>query len=196
MDFILEFIKNEPTLINIISLGIGALGVALAGYFYIKSKPLKLVASACRSFRVISDRSQKVPGLEVSIHGKPASVVTVTRFAFWNTGNRTIESTDIPSTDPLIIHPTKEAHIFHIEVTEQTKRANQVTIGKADNGGEYALCFEYLDPGDGALINIVHSGKEADEFLLKGSIKGGIIGKTGASEETITTMAGPGGPPV
>lgn len=196
MEFITEYINNESALLNIISLGIGALGIALAGYFYIKSKPFKLIASASRSFRIISDRSQKVPGLEVSIHGKPASVVTVTRLAIWNTGNRTVDSSDIPSIDPLIIHSTKGAHIFDIEVTEQTKNANQVSVVKSDASNNYQIHFEYLDPGDGALLNIVHNGKDVDEFTLKGSVKGGKIGKTGGADEAISAPASMVGPPI
>jgi hypothetical protein len=192
----IESIRNEPNLLTLIGLAIGAIGIALAIYFYIKGKPLKFIASASRSFRVISGRSRKIPGLHVLIHGQPVTIITVTRFAFWNTGNRTIDSLDIPPNDPIVITAMRNAHIDDIELLETTKQANQIQIEKQDNQQLFKINFEYLDPGDGGTVNIIHNGNEIDEFILKGSIKGGKVGKTWSEEESITAPVGPVGPPV
>lgn len=197
-----EFVVEHSALISFISLAIGIVGIFLAIFFYLRSKPIKLLAFASRTFRVITDtdRSKKIKGLEVRVFGRLAPVVTVTRLALWNAGNRTIQFEDIAEKDPLRLLPTGVVEVFSIELLEQTKEANQVSFlevqDNQDNPNAYKISFDYLDPGDGILINLVHSGMGLEEFKIVGSIKGGNVRRASSSPGIIRTIPVRGGPPI
>ena len=187
---ILLYLKNiqetHPDFLNWISLFTGVIGIFLSIVLYLKSKPLKLLAYANRMFMVITDRSMRIGGLEVTVHGRTTPVVTVNRIAIWNAGNRTIFSEDLSKSDPIIIGPLHNAEVFEIAILEQTKISNQANfIDITNNPNSHEIKFDYLDPGDGILINVVHNGDALEEFKISGSIKGGSVKKRGSYPESV-----------
>ena len=195
MDSLKEFFIEYSFIINLASLMLGFAGVILAFIFYFRSKPAKTISSVTRSFKVITERSQKIPNLVVRINEKETSVVTLTRLSFWNSGNLDINFIDMAETNPLRLSKVNDANIFSLELNEQTTSSNQISLSKSDSDpNSYYIRFDYLNPGDGGSINIIHDGKTDNEFYLSGNIKGGQVKKTNYSAESQLSVAGPGGP--
>ena len=180
-----NFQETHPEFLNWISIFIGAIAIILSIVLYLKSKPLKLLAYANRMFMVVTNRSMKIEGLQVTVHGRTTPIVTVNRIAIWNAGNRTIFSEDLSDNDPIIIDPLHNSDVFEIAILEQTKTANQANlIEVTNNPNSREVRFDYLDPGDGILINVVHNGDSKEEFEISGSIKGGYVKKRGSYPES------------
>lgn len=189
-----SFIAANPELINLVSIALGFAGVLLAVYFYRRSKPIRQLSFACRTFRIISDKCQRVPGLGVAYLGKGIPSLSVTKLAVWNAGTEALRAQDIPSSDPLVIGVRgSKAQLLKVAVAEITNTANAASVQiSAHNGRELAtLTFEYLNPGDGLLIDVVHTGTGTDDIELRGSLVGAMIKKTASDPETMTTAAGP-----
>jgi hypothetical protein len=97
------FVSANPELINIVSIALGVAGVILALYFYKRSKPIRQLSFACRTFRMISEKHKNVPGLGVTYEGADIPSLSVTRLAVWNAGTEALRDQDIATTDPLFI---------------------------------------------------------------------------------------------
>jgi len=176
-----NFLTINPNFLSGVGVFFGIAATILAIVLYLKSKPLKILAYANRMFMVVTDRSKKIEGLDVTVDGQTTPVVTVNRIALWNAGNRTISSEDFSSKDPIIIGPSHNVDVFRIEILEQTRIANQpafIKVTKKPNF--YEIKFDYLDPGDGILTDFIHNGDANKEFGITGSIKGGCVENRGS----------------
>jgi hypothetical protein len=173
-----------PDFLNWLGIFIGATAIILSIVLYLKTKPLKLLAYANRMFMVLTDRSMKIEGLEVTVHGLTTPVITVNRIVLWNAGNQTISSEDLSNNDPIIIGPPHNTDVFEIAILEQTRIVNQANLIDVTNKPNFRkIKFDYLDPGDGILIHAVHNGGANEEFGITGSIKGGCVEKRGSYPE-------------
>ena len=186
---ILKYLKDlwvtYSYLINLLGI---VIPIALSLFFYLRSKPLRLITYAIRTFPVITDRSKKIDGLQTTISGKSSHILTATRMAIWNAGNLTIDSGDIPKSDPIRVCFCANVDVFYMKILEQTNKANQIRLRELiEYPNSYQIEFDYLDPSDGALLDIVHSGDVLQEFNLRGSIKGGAIRQGSSKAEIVTT---------
>lgn len=87
---------------GITSFIIGVLGVILTIIFYFKSKKFKRPCYAIRSLGVVEDITNKSKSLEIYYAGQKIERLTITRIAFWNAGNETIDKRDIAPADPIL----------------------------------------------------------------------------------------------
>lgn len=189
---LLEFIAKNPELISLVSLAVGSAGIVLAFVFYKRSKPTRQIAYASRTFRIISDKCRKVAGLDVIFEGEFVPSLSITRMAIWNAGSEPLRTADIARSDPLSISPRKAAIILKLHLLEVTRQASRVAL----EGGKvveepHRLSFDFLNPGDGLMVEITHTGTGVDELELQGSVVGGRVRKAAADPETVTTIAGP-----
>lgn len=187
-----QFAARSPELVSVVSLGVGFASIVLALILYRASKPRRLLAYATRTFRIISDKAQKVAGLKVLYNERAVRSLSLTRLGIWNAGNEALRRTDIPSVSPPVIHARKGVSILKAQILETTSSANRIELTPFE--GEvsgYAIGFEFLDPGDGALFNIVHDGIEVQDVAITGGIIGGRIRRAATDPETVATSAGP-----
>jgi hypothetical protein len=187
-----QFAARNPELVSVVSLGVGFASIVLALILYRASKPRRLLAYATRTFRIISGKAKRVKGLKVLYNEKAVPSLSLTRLGIWNAGNEALRRTDIPSVSPPVIHARKGVSILEAQILETTSSANRIELTHFD--GEvsgYAIGFEFLDPGDGALFNIVHDGIEVQDVAITGGIIGGRIRRAATDPETLTTSPGP-----
>ena len=147
------FTSQNPELINLISLAIGVAGIVLAFVFYNRAKPVKRLAFATRTFRVISERHRSVVGLIVKMDGRVVPALSVTRLAVWNAGTETLRGEDFPSVDPLHIVSRRDSDVIKAKVLETSRDVIQVEIAtSAVSVKSASVSLAFLDPGDGFLI--------------------------------------------
>ena len=184
------FTAQNPELINLISLAIGFAGISLAIVFYKRTKAVKRLAFASRTFRVISERHANVAGLVVNFEGRVVPALTVTRLAAWNAGTETLRSNDFPSSDPLHFVQKNNVEIIKTKLLETSRDAIQAALISNPNtriGDTVSLAF--LDPGDGFLVEVTHTGTNVDDVVIGGSLMGGRIVRTAADPEYTVVSA-------
>jgi hypothetical protein len=105
----------------------------------------------------------------------------------WNAGNESIRRSDLPASDRPVIYGGDGIKIFETAVTETSAAANNVGLTLVDHPivGS-AIGFDFLDPGDGAVFSVVHSGNELTNIRLNGEIIGGRVWRTVAQGERPT----------
>jgi hypothetical protein len=169
-----DFLGTNP-LLGVASFIIAIIGIVLAVIFYLKSKKIKSPYYAIRSINLIKDLISKIESLEMLFRGKPIKNLTVTKIAFWNAGNDTINYQDIPHTEPLTINVKEGIEILDAKVLYAKNPANQFSISTSDDNSLIKLQFEYIDNDEGAVIQIIHTGVSEEDIDIHGTIKG--VGK-------------------
>src|SRR5882672_4898035 len=157
--------------------------VALVGYlmgivgFYLRiqsaiksTKNKKIPTYKIKSQNVISERVF-IDDLSVQFRGEPVNTLTVSKVAIWNSGKKTIDSTDIPHSDPIKIS-SKNGKIYHVEVLKVIEPSNEITVTPLVENKEYLVSFGYLDFRQGVLLKIIHSGTTSEDIEVGGIIKG------------------------
>lgn len=155
---------------------IGLVGVLLgiAGLLFFRAAKAKpRPAFQVDALRLIERRSQELPDeVSISYKGVPVQRLTKTNLIFWNAGTDTLRWADVVSTDPLRMTFDKDSEILRADIVKTTRHINACKL-VADQNERYKLLFEFdfLDPGDGASIEILHTSKSRAPTFL-GSIRG------------------------
>jgi len=178
-----EWLATHPLFVILACL-CSIIAVPLAIYLAIKSRREKRPRYAMRSYNIINKIVSKVPSLQMSYsgYGDPIDTLTVTKVLFWNAGNETINKQDIVKMDSLSIYAVDKTVILEAGIIQLSKTANQFDVRLSRDKSHVTLSFDYLDSGDGAVIQLFHTGKGSKQLQVRGLIKG--AGKP--KEETIT----------
>ena len=182
-----NFISTNPEIVVIAGLVLAISGIILTALFYKLSKPRRLLAYATRTFRVVPEKRINLERLNITYNSYPVQSLSVTWLAVWNAGNESIRRSDLATKDPPVIYAANGITIFETEVIEASSDANNVTLTpvyEAITGS--AIDFEFLDPGDGAVFSVVHTGSKLADIRLNGEIIGGRVRRTVAHGETPT----------
>ncbi len=142
----------------------------LSIYLFLKSKKTKNPMYCIKSINLIGDLYNKIDGLQINYQGKPISNVYSTNIAFWNNGKGVIHYDDISKKESIRITIPK-GKILDKEIVTTTNKSINFDIKQVDKHA-VELSFDFLEKGDGAVINILHSSKTLKEIKLKGKIKG------------------------
>jgi len=134
---------------------------------------------------IVRDLASRIESLEMSYRGKKIETATVTRVLFWNAGRETIHGTDMAEADPLTIRTKKGCEILDARVTQMKKPANQFTVVLGQDS-EVRIGFDYIDRNEGAVIQLIHTGRSSDDIQVLGTIKGvGTLARRSAYVYTI-----------
>lgn len=166
-----DWLKVNPWL-SVLSFLFALLSVILAVIFFIKSRRSKEPRYAIRSTNLIRDFTSRLEALEMTYAGKRISNLTVTKLLFWNNGKDTINGRDIASADPLMVKVKDEYKILDSSLLYTKNDANQFSIRHSDDGSHVLIQFDYLDQGEGGVIQLLHTGKSSGDIEVCGSIKG------------------------
>ncbi|MFT3911426.1 MAG: hypothetical protein QM737_18530 [Ferruginibacter sp.] len=171
MEKMKHFLKwlNDNQWLNLIFLVLAILSIILSFYLFIKSKKKKRPQYSKRSINVISDKIQSVGDIKISYQGKNVNNLTVTKIVIFNSGNETINNDDQAASDKLRIIASDGVELLGTEVLFMSSSANNINFTINDNVVD--LQFDYLDPNQGFIIKIIHSGKNSSALDVKGTFK-------------------------
>lgn len=165
----IEWLATNPWLI-ITSFIITITSLLLAIIFYIKGKKVKLLYYAIRSQNIVRDLISRIDSLDMLYANERIENLTATKIAFWNAGNDTINSNDIASVRPLTIN-VKEGYKILDAKTLNYNPVNQFSIKLSDDKSQINISFEYLAKNEGAVIQLLHTGKSEQDIEIQGIIK-------------------------
>ncbi|GAB2770852.1 hypothetical protein GCM10027275_11950 [Rhabdobacter roseus] len=152
---------------TILSLLLGFWGI-LQAYKY---RSLKRFSYSIQGYNLIKDYSEKINGLNIKFQGSSVKNLTVSRLVIWNSGNLTIDRTDIVEKDRLRIKAFDGFSIFDSSIIQFNDPSNNLCL-KQLSPSELEINFDYLDKSDGCVIQIIHDGTKSSVINLKGKIKG------------------------
>ncbi len=168
---IAEWLKANPWL-TLLGFLLTAFSIILAIIFFIKSRRIKDPQYAIRNTNLIRDFTSRLEALEMTYAGERISNLTVTKLAFWNNGKDTINMSDIASADPLRVRAKSGFKILDSSLLYAKNDANQFSIRRSEDGSCVLIQFDYLDQGEGGIIQFLHTGRSSGDIEVHGTIKG------------------------
>jgi hypothetical protein len=150
---------------------IGLIGILL----YLKSRVRGKPTCFMRCIRLIGEQEQALPEeVKIVFNKVPVPRVSITTAYFWNDGRETIYGKQIVDSDPLRFEFEAPAEILKVHIRSCTREVNKIGVEPYFENFDFQsarLGFDYLDPGDGARIEILHTSTEKYP-RLKGSLRG------------------------
>jgi len=155
--------------IGVLSLVLAGIGIVLT----IKSQTRSRVAYQTRSWSLVGQPKEKSYGeVKILFEDQDVPRVSVSQIALWNAGNTTIHSTDLVTTDPLAVCFEAGTRVLGARWLAVTRPVNGCSVFLKRSAIDRAtLSFEFLDAGDGLLLELVHTGTNRPP-TIKGTIKG------------------------
>ena len=164
-------ILNSPW-IRLLLFVLAIAGLPLTFFLHRRGRKEKLPRYDLRSNILVQDLTARYEPLQVTYNRKQVQNVTATRVTIWNAGGETINHDDVPAGDPIIIRPHGQCEILEAKKVKENKPANNFRISRTDDGAGVKCEFEYIDKGQGVVIQLIHTGKGDDDLEISGTVKG------------------------
>lgn len=156
------FLTFLATLCSIIS-------IPLAIYFYFKSTDTKKIIYCTRSIKLI-DNIPNDSRLKLTFKDKEIKRVVLTKIAIWNGGSKSINHTDFSIKKPLKVCFKDPELVMETYLLYKDNYIEQLHLKKIQDGS-VGIEFNYIDPGEGILLQILHEGDTENWSSVKGILK-------------------------
>lgn len=146
------------SVVGLLGLLVGLGGLILYRISRIGARP----TSQMKTLRLIGQEEQELPK-EVSILFKGDSVprLSLTSWYFWNSGKETIQRSQIVGDDPLKCSFDDVDQILNAHAANYTRKVNKFAVEiPPDSKNEALLSFDFLDPGDGVRVDLLHTSRQ------------------------------------
>ena len=180
---ILTDLMNNPIAWTVLAV-IAILGIILSIYFYLKSKKKRKISFKKSTYMLVRNINEELKDLEIKYKNIVIENLSITKFAIWNDGNTKLENLDFASIMPFAIEAKKKSKVLNASILIKSEEANNFTIEMDTEKNKILIYFEYMDPKEGLVIQILHTGN-ADDLKLVGKIKSGKKIKNGEKDNGI-----------
>ncbi len=143
---------------------VGTAGVALALLLYWRSRISGIIAFQSHDMSMIGGDDAVFPAeVEVRYRGTPVPGLTSSTVWIWNAGKKTVRGADIVAHDPLRLRFGGD--VLNVRIRKVSREVVRITADTSGEIGKTVCCgFEFLDPGDGGVLEVLHTGSaEAPE---------------------------------
>lgn len=156
-----------------VSTTVGIVGVVVALLLYRASLVGGRMVYQRRGVRLIGPDERGLPdGIEIRYKGEVVDRLTKTHLVFWNSGKVLLRGSDIVAEDPLRCDFSPEARVLEVRRLSASRPANKfVATLDAAVPNRVLIAFDYLDPEDGAVFEILHTDMMRYP-TVEGTIKG------------------------
>lgn len=151
---------------------IGLLGLVMAilGFLVaVRARKNPRVTFLSQDTVLIHDYTTHPADIEVRYQGVPVPKVTASAVWIWNSGNTTVRGDDIVPSDPIGFQFPGSA--LNASVRKVTRDVIGVSARISSEPSTVHFTFNFLDPGDGAIVEILHDG-DAKSPTCVGTIVG------------------------
>ena len=163
---------------------VGLAGIVLAVVFYLRSCRRARLACQIDHVTLVGGPGAAFEGeVEIRFAGAVVPRITLSKIVIWNNGDRTISGTDLVERDPLRVEVPAAGRILKHTIVRQPRTVNAWHVDQPSSN-RLDLSFDFLDPGDGIRLEVIHSqlGRELD---LTGTIRGIPAGLLHAPESSL-----------
>lgn len=150
---------------------IGIAGIIIALSLYWRSQIGGVIAYQRDGDIIVGDTDEPFDPIEISFEKRQVPRVSGSEVIIWNRGKRTIRGNDIVTEDPLRIEFPADTRALRVSLIKTSRDVNKFVAGlNSDAPHIVNIHFDYLDPGDGAYIRVLHTGSD---YLapIKGTIR-------------------------
>lgn len=131
------------------------LGV-VGSYFISRNFELKTqIKMDINSFEIINDNIG-LEGIILQCNGMKIDTLTKTSIMFWNSGRKCITKDEILGKQCIEIEFDQNVEIFKCKDVKRNELSNNISVSNYKN--IVNVKFDYLKPGNGAVIDILHNG--------------------------------------
>ena len=152
---------------------VGIIGVIVGLFLYKRSTRTATPAYQKSSLRLLGQNEDILPE-EVTVFFKDEEIARLTRtiLILWNNGSEVLYGDKIVAKDPIRISFDAGDTILGFRILKRSTDVNDFSVRKDNpNPHQLTVSFSYLDPGDGASVELLHdSEKRYPE--VRGSIMG------------------------
>lgn len=140
---------------------VGIAGLVAGLMFYRRSVRAAKPSFQKSSLRLLGRESNSLPAeVEVLFRNEKIERLTRTTLIFWNNGTEVLYGDKVVKKDPIRIYFHHDDRILSYEIIKTTKQANDFSIHRdSDMPHQLLLNFSYLDPGDGASVELFHDSR-------------------------------------
>jgi len=158
---------------GIVGFLIGLIGLIFAYYVAKRDKREKRLSCNLTSTNLITDRQNVYPRLNITYNNEILNNFTITYARVINKGNEVIKPSDIAPNDPIrfTIRDLEGIKLLDQSITHSSDPNNKFIVQQIDNK-TVQLDFDYIEPGDGATIQILHTGKDSGALIATGTVIG------------------------
>jgi hypothetical protein len=154
---------------------IGILGLILAVvgiYLTVKSNRKKELVVSIKSNNIISATVSSIEKLTILYKDfYHVENLTISKVLIYNSGTETITREDLETINHLNI--TNKLGLLDASVLQSNYESNNIEISPLDGDTNTRIIkFDYLDKGQGAVIQTIHIGTSSDDLEIGGAIKG------------------------
>ena len=150
---------------------VGVIGVVIALVTWLLSRRYKRLYFLVRSFNLVDKSRSTVPSLSVQFGGRTVAALTISKIAIWNSGKEAIRDVDIPSREKLRITPKEGVEILESSIIQVSSESCNCRLGEYSNSSQ-TIQFDFLDPNDGIVLHVAHTGSSSEELKVEGQIVG------------------------
>jgi len=175
MEGLKTFVENNNYEI-ILAVFLSMLGIIVGVILHFKSKKRKALFYSKASINIFSNKKQLIKDIKILYRDEKIENLTTTTVAIWNGGNETIDYSDLAPSNKLKIL-SREGIVFYdydfvyrSEPTNKIDFPDSMLVEEVDN--QIHLKFDYIDKKQGCIIKIIHSGKNSDDIIVTGTVKG------------------------
>jgi hypothetical protein len=137
---------------------IGIAGILIAFVLYAISKVRPKLVWQTRGWQLNGGTHPTLgTDLEVRFRGQVVPRVSLCQAVVWNAGTATLRGSDIVAEDPVRLELPEGERILQVTVFRPTRKVN--AFAARAEGNAVILAFDFLDPKDGAFINVLHTSE-------------------------------------
>lgn len=159
----LENYKEILTLSNVLAVA-SILVAFLIGKWYSKKHKLSWYVDTREFFDLNKDLNKT--DLKITYKDIPLKSLAQSYVYIWNSGNEIIDKGDLQTIKPLQLFMSDYDQVFEYKIRKVTREV--ISPSLLDNK---EIFFEYLDPKDGFVMEILHSSHETKKLRLDGVVK-------------------------
>jgi hypothetical protein len=168
-----NWIATNPWVVNTVALAT-VVGLVLAIVLYFRAKRHRAPCYAIHTENLVAGVASRIPEVEIHFQGYGESVGTLSasKLVFWNNGRETIRKQDVVKAAPVMVRMQGDCKILDVSILSMSEPTNQFTITRSQDRSSATLTFEYVDHGEGVLVQILHTGLSDDAVQLDGRVMG------------------------
>jgi hypothetical protein len=137
---------------------IGVAGIVIAFVLYVKSKTRPRLVWQHYGWHLIGGAPPVLGSdVEVRFRGEIVPRVTLSQVIIWNAGTATVTGNDIVESDQLRLVLPPGTRVLQARLRLATRPVNAFSV--RPDAQNAVLAFDFLDPGDGALVSVLHTSE-------------------------------------
>lgn len=145
---------------------VGTLLALYALYLTFKSRPVSRLAYDTTDSTIVGEKQAPFrTSLKITFEGADVPRATFAQLFIWNDGNQTIRRSDVTPKKPLKLTLPKGERFLQYSIATMADEAMDASVTASDDGSLF-VSFEYIEPGQGFVCDILHTGESGALNLI------------------------------